>query len=188
MRDMHRIVATCIIYKKPRRFFERPLFLVKKRAETGGGPYPGKWECVGGGLERADYEARKWDNHDGWENVLPRFVVRREVLEEVGLEKIGPARFLGDFAFIRSDDVPVIGLRYAAEYISGEVALDKEATAYVWITAYHVGDYDLIGTIASDIKRLDRELKSRWLHMHDWCKHHLLRTILRRQKQRAAYF
>jgi len=181
-KDLHRIVATCVIYKLRRG--RRPLYLIKERSKTGNSPYPGMWEVVGGGLERKDYEARKKDNHDGWENVFSRFVVPRETKEEVGLV-IGPAQPLGDFVFTRgSDDIPVLGMRYVARYLSGTVVLDEEATDSKWIIADEVGAYNLIGTIAQDIKALDRTLCPRYLRAWDWFR----AKILGIREPRAAYF
>jgi 8-oxo-dGTP pyrophosphatase MutT (NUDIX family) len=150
--DRHRVVVTCIIHKGRR-------YLIKKRSLDGGGPYPGRWEVAGGGLDRADYATLPKTSDDGWENILD-IVVRREVQEETGLV-IGRLRFMGDFVFVREKDgIPVIGLRFAAHCVAGDVVLDREASEFRWIRANEVDRYDLIGSIADDIHRLDAMLVS----------------------------
>ncbi|MFZ2886211.1 MAG: NUDIX hydrolase [Minisyncoccia bacterium] len=184
--ERHRVVATCIIHRRL-RWWKRTEYLIKERAKIGGSPYPGKWEVVGGGMQPSlDYENRKMDNHDGWENVLARFTIPRETDEEVGLV-IGTPRPLGDFVFLRDDGVPVLGMRYVAEYVSGKVVLDEEATESKWIYASEVGDYDLIGTIAEDIKFVDHGLKQWFLRIYDWCME-TVRWGFGIRKKEAAYF
>ncbi len=149
VRDLHRVVVTCVVH----RF---NLYLIKKRRPDRE-PFPGRWETPGGGLERADYEQLLDPLQDGMNGIL-EVVARREVLEETNLT-IGHLRYLGSSCFIRSDKVPVIVVRFAAPYVSGEVILDKEATEYRWISAHEAAPYNLIGSIAADIATLEQNLR-----------------------------
>ena len=94
-----------------------------------------------------------------WPNVLD-IALRREILEEVGLE-IGKPEFTSDVAFIRPDGVPVINLGYFAPYISGEVKLDHDATEFAWVNLEQAKKYDLIPGIWDEIRQVDEILKSR---------------------------
>lgn len=150
LHDLHRIVATCLVYRGRR-------YLIKKR-HPDRQPFPGRWEVPGGGVEAKDYEGLP-KGSDGWENVLER-VVRREVEEEVNI-RVGRPAFIGDSFFVRHDGIPVIVLRFAAPFESGEVALDDEATEYRWVTSAEIGSYEPIGSIVHDIRRLDLVLEAR---------------------------
>lgn len=148
--DLHRVVTTCVVYDKV-----KDLYLIKKRRPDRM-PFPGRWEVPGGGLEANDY-LRQERSDDGWEDILDS-VVQREVLEEVGLQ-VGGLIYLGNSIFIRPNDgIPVVVLRFAALYTSGEVVLDSEATEYKWIRASEASSYDLIGSIAKDIQKVNMQI------------------------------
>ncbi len=145
-KDLHRIVTTCIIYDSERRY------LLRKRDVKG--PFPNRWEVPGGGVELEDYTTLPRTRIDGWENVLD-VVLRREVMEETGLE-VGEVRYMGNSFFIRlMDDIPVCVLRFAAPHVFGEVVISEDATEYAWVTAEDIDSYNPIGSIATDIKKLD---------------------------------
>ena len=147
-KDLHRIVTTCIVYAGRR-------YHLRKRTDEG--PFPGRWEVAGGGVEPEDYQHLPKDTPDGWENVLDT-VVRREVLEETGMV-VGELRYMGNSIFVRpTDGIPVIVLRFAAPHVSGKPRLDDSATEQKWVTAQDVDAYKPIGSIARDIKRLDAQL------------------------------
>lgn len=152
-KNLHRVVGACIIYRRRLRI---PEYLILKRRDDAK-VYPGLWTVPGGGMDRDDYEPLPQTSPDGWENPL-QLATRREITEEAGVE-VGEFEFLNDFAFIRPDNVPVFGVRFAAPYVSGEVRLDpKDSTEYAWITADQVPEYELLGDIPAEIARLDARL------------------------------
>ena len=153
--DLHRVVPTCIIY----RFVQdssHPEYLVLKRRPDEE-PFSGRWEVAGGGLERKEYEFSPKATVDGWVDVVEK-ALRKEVTEETALV-VGEFVYGGSFATIRAHDgIAVIGLRFSASYVSGEVKVSSEATEARWVTAKNLDPYNLIGSIADDIRRLDKKI------------------------------
>ena len=153
-KELHRVATTAIIYNKEGKF------LITKRAPHKK-HFPNKWTVPGGGLSTDDY-ANLPKTHEGdnqWYYSLTN-ALRREVKEEVGLE-IGKPEYLLDLTFIKGDGVPVLVLSYFAEYLSGEVVLDEDATEFAWIDAKDVGQYELIEGIDHEIQMVDEILKKR---------------------------
>ncbi|MBM3272234.1 NUDIX domain-containing protein [Candidatus Kaiserbacteria bacterium] len=152
--DRPRVVATCIIYKW---LYQVPVYLITLR--NGKPPYADRWQIVGEGFElRKDFPSS--GAGDGCPGVAES-VARRGVEEEVGLQ-VGRLHYLGSFGFIRPHDtVPVFGMRFVARRTAGIVKLDDESTEHRWVTADELHDYNLIGSIADDIRAVDRMLKRR---------------------------
>lgn len=142
--DLHRIVMTCLIKKND-------TFFVMKRAANVK-VHPGKWGLPGGGVEAAeDYLNEPKGSGDAWHSVVEA-ALRREVKEETGL-LVGTFTYLGNLIFIRPDGVPVLVLRFMAEYESGDVVLEEgKFTDWAWITAQDADSYDLLGDVAAEIK------------------------------------
>ena len=153
-KELHRITTTTFIYKPDYTYLIIKRGMHKK-------VMPGKWAPPGGGLSTDDYSNTPTTpaNIIRWPNVL-NIALRREILEEVGLE-IGKPEFTSDVAFIRPDGIPVINLGYFAPYISGEVKLDEDATEFAWVTLEQAKKYDLIPGIWDEIRQVDEILKSR---------------------------
>lgn len=156
-RELHRIVATAIIYRDRK-------YLITQRALTKKA-WPGRWTVPGGGLSVDDYlHTTPTTKNDIWYYALEKNV-RREVKEETNLT-IGPIRYLLDLAFIRPDHIPVLTLSFYAPWKSGAVKLhDQENISYAWITAREVIKYDLIEGISDEIKMVEKLLKNK-LHAH----------------------
>lgn len=156
-RDRHLVVGSCLIYK-PLGQDNFQYYIAKRSPKRR--QYPNLWEVVGGAMDRADYEGLTKTSKDAWENPV-EIALRREIMDETALA-VGSFEYLGHFAFIRVDDVPVLGMRFAAPYVSGEVVLNPdEATEYAWITAVEVSAYNFLGSIADEIHKFDKKLKSR---------------------------
>lgn len=152
-KDLHRVVMTCLIYNDKGRYF------IMKRSPNLK-VYPGKWTIPGGGLETDDYINEPQTSPDTWDRVVS-YALRREVMEESGIV-VGELEYHGSAAFIRPDGIPVVILRFAGPYKSGEVKLDPEdSTEYAWVTAKEAESYDLLGNIPAEIKMMDKELKSK---------------------------
>ncbi len=151
-RELHRIVATAIIYKDHK-------FLITRRA-LDKKLWPGRWTVPGGGVEIDDYVTTPpTTKNDIWYFALEN-TLRREVKEEVGLE-IGKVSYLLDLAFIRPDNTPVITLSFYAPWKKGSVKLDSESIDFAWITARQVKRYDLIEGIPQEIQMVDLLLQGK---------------------------
>ena len=75
--------------------------------------------------------------------------------------EIGKPEYYTNYTFIRPDGIPVLGLSHFAPYISGEVELDDDATEFAWIKIDEVEKYDFIEGIDTEIREVDKILKSR---------------------------
>ncbi len=153
-KELHRVATTAIIYNNEGKF------LITKRAPHKK-HFPNKWTVPGGGLSTDDYTdlPRTHEGDNQWYYSLTNALIR-EVREEVGLE-IGKPEYLLDLTFIKGDNIPVLVLSYFAEYLSGEVVLDEDATEFAWIDASEVSNYDLIEGIDHEIEMVDEILKKR---------------------------
>jgi 8-oxo-dGTP pyrophosphatase MutT (NUDIX family) len=140
---LHFVVATCIVVRDGK-------FLIAKRAETEKA-FPGKWTVPGGKLVLSEYSQlpKTSEDHPQWYNVVD-WVVKKEVLEEVGVE-IGAPKYLCDLVFVRPDGYPVVTLSYWAEYAGGEAKPGKDLVDVAWVTPEEAKDYDLIDGIAEEI-------------------------------------
>lgn len=105
--------------------------------------YPGKWAFPGGKVERG-------------ETVLE--TLKREVLEEVGLEIEDHKEFLMDFTFIRPDDINVVGFCFEVIAKTNDVKLADDFEDFKWITPEELSNYDYIEGINEEVK-LAFELK-----------------------------
>jgi 8-oxo-dGTP pyrophosphatase MutT (NUDIX family) len=148
-KELHRIVATCIIHKDGKYLITRRS--LDKRA------WPGLWTVPGGGLNVDDYINEKANSHGVWYNALEK-TLRRELLEEVGLE-VGKIDYLLDMTFIRPDNVPVITLSFHAPWKSGDVKLNEESIDHAWASYEETKKFDLIGGILEEIEMVDKILK-----------------------------
>ncbi len=91
--------------------------------------FPGKWAFPGGKSEKG-------------QTILE--TLKREVLEEVGLEIKDTKTFLKDFTFVRPDGHNVIGLCFLVTAKPGEIKIGKDFDEYAWVTAEELGNYDTI--------------------------------------------
>lgn len=122
--------------------------------------FPGKWTIPGGGLEVDDYAHTKPTHKAGqWYGAFER-AMRREVLEETGLQ-FGKPEFLIDIVFRQPNGTPVIVMSFFAPYVSGTVKLNNESVDYKWTRADEADQYDLIDGIAEEIRMVDDILKKR---------------------------
>lgn len=147
-RELHRIVATCIIHNNGK-------YLITKRA-LNKKAWPGKWTVPGGGMTIDDYIGLEANSHGVWYNALET-TLRRELEEEVGLE-VGKIEYLLDMTFIRPDKIPVITLSFYAPFKSGEVKLNPESIDHAWISADDARNHDLIDGIAEEIGLVEKKI------------------------------
>jgi len=147
---LHYVVATGIIVKDRK-------YLIAKRSEDEK-VFPGFWTVPGGKLEPKDYKERKQDTEAGqWYNTVED-LLRREVMEEVGLE-IDKIQYLTSLTFVRPDNIPTFVLSMFANHKNGEVKLGEGITDYAWVGLEEARNYKLIPGIYEEIAMLDKFLK-----------------------------
>lgn len=99
--------------------------------------YPGKWAFPGGKLEQG-------------ERIID--ALKREVLEEVGLEIEDKKRFLEDFTFLRKDGHNVVGLCFEVFAKSEDVKLDKDFDEYKWVSLDELNELDCIPGMEKEVE------------------------------------
>jgi 8-oxo-dGTP pyrophosphatase MutT (NUDIX family) len=117
--------------------------------------HPNKYAVAGGKLEWSDLPFDKPTRvHDGvmdYENKVEDLLVR-EAREESGVEIEPKLKYINSVAFIRPDETPVVMVKFAAKYKSGEVVLEEGAfTDYAWVNAEEVKQYDCILGIQEEV-------------------------------------
>jgi len=148
----HYVVATGIIVKDGK-------YLIAKRSEKEKA-FPGKWTVPGGKLEVDDYKKRPQDTAAGqWYNICED-IVKREVMEEVGL-KVKGLKYVTSLVFVRPDGISTLVISLAGDYAEGEVKLCKDLTDYAWVTLEEAKNYELIDGIYEEIEMLDNSLKGK---------------------------
>ena len=130
----------------------RALILKRDERETAHG---GRYGVVGGKLEHADLDLTKPSRLNGdildFENAIPD-LARREAKEEAGIELGGELKYINQVVFVRPDAVPVVLLKFAAEYVGGEIKLEEGGfTEHAWVNADEVKKYPTIDGIAEEV-------------------------------------
>lgn len=126
------IVAITALIKNP----QKDKFLVVKRAAHEIA-FPGKWAFPGGKSERG-------------QTILD--TLKREVLEEVGLEIEDNKKFLKDFTFVRPDGMNVVGVCFEVTAKPGTITLAKDFDEYRWITPEELDTLDYIKGMEEEVK------------------------------------
>lgn len=117
--------------------------------------HPGKYAVPGGKLEWNDMPLEKPTRMNGdvldFENAVED-LLRREALEEAGVEIGSELKYINSVAFIRPDGIPVVLVKFAAKYRGGEVVCEKGGfTDYAWVNAEEVKSYDCIEGIKEEV-------------------------------------
>ena len=147
----HFVVATGVIVKDEK-------YLIAKRAGWEKA-FPNRWTVPGGKLEPEDYLSREKDTKAGlWYNIVED-LVRREVMEEVGLE-IGQLDYLTSMTYIRPDGYPSIIISMFGNHSKGEVKLCNALVEYAWVSLEEAKKYDLIDGIYEELIMLDSLVKT----------------------------
>ncbi len=144
-------VANVVVY---RRLDKRCLILQRDEREV---VHPGKFGVVGGKLEWKDLDIHNPTRLNGdvldYEDAVEALLVR-EVKEEAGIEILTDLKYINSVAFIRPDETPVILVKFAAEYKSGNVVLEKGAFSdYAWVSEEDINNYDCIVGVPEEIKK-----------------------------------
>jgi 8-oxo-dGTP pyrophosphatase MutT (NUDIX family) len=144
-------VANVVIYRPSDK---RCLILKRHEREI---VHPGKYAVPGGKLEWEDLNLKNPTRYNGdvldFENMISKLLVR-EAKEEAGVEIGKEIYFLNDVTFIRPDGIPVVLVKFAAQYKNGKVKPEKGSfTDYAWVNEKEVKDYPCIDGIPQEIKK-----------------------------------
>ncbi|PIO08435.1 hypothetical protein COU59_01460 [Candidatus Pacearchaeota archaeon CG10_big_fil_rev_8_21_14_0_10_34_12] len=144
-------VANVIVYRSNDK---RCLILKRDEREK---VHPGKYAVPGGKLEWKDLPIENPTRINGdvldFENSIED-LLKRETLEEAGIEIHEEIKYINSVAFIRPDETPVILVKFAAKYKSGEVVPEKGGfTDFAWVNVEEVKNYDCIKGIPEEIEK-----------------------------------
>jgi 8-oxo-dGTP pyrophosphatase MutT (NUDIX family) len=143
-------VANVVVYRENDK-----KCLILKRSETEK-VHPGKYCVPGGKLEWNQLDIAKPTRLNGdvldFENAVEELLIR-EVKEEAGIDIEKNLKYINSVAFVRPDEIPVILIKFAAKYKSGEVKLeDGSFTDFAWVSFDEIGKYECIKGIPEEIK------------------------------------
>ncbi len=145
------VVANAVVYRPSDG---RCLILKRSMREK---VHPGRWALPGGKLEWQDLSR---DNPTWMQGEIPEStdvierLVAREIKEEAGITVALSFFYLGSYAFVRPDGIPVILLKYGAMYTGGDVVLEEGAfTEYAWVDEKEAQSYDCLKGIPEEIRR-----------------------------------
>jgi len=132
MEDKKHIVAITALIKNK----AGDKFLIVKRHKNEIA-FPGKWAFPGGKVEKG-------------QNVLE--TLKKEIMEEVGLEIEDSKKFIKDYTFIRPDNHNVVGLCFEVIAKTEDVTISEDAEDFKWITPEELLDFDYIEGMEEEIK------------------------------------
>ncbi|MDE1870900.1 MAG: NUDIX domain-containing protein [Candidatus Micrarchaeota archaeon] len=144
-------VANVIVYRESDG---RCLILKRSKGEK---VHPEKYCVPGGKLEWKDMDLENPTRLNGevldFENAVED-LLEREVMEESGITIKKGMTYINSVAFVRPDGIPVVLLKFAARYGSGEVRIeDGSFTDYAWVNSSEVNDYDCIDGIKEEVSK-----------------------------------
>ena len=117
-------VANVVVYREDDG---RCLILKRDEREK---VHPGRYAVPGGKLEWENLDLKNPTRINGdvldWENTVEKLLVR-EVKEEAGIEIGDDLIYINDVVFVRPDEIPVVLVKFAAKYKSGDVKLEQGA-------------------------------------------------------------
>lgn len=142
-------VANVVVYRE-----KDGRCLLLKRSENEK-VHPGKWCVPGGKLEWRNLDLQHPTRHNGdvldFDGVIEDLLVR-EAREEAGIEIERDLKYFFNAAFVRPDEVPVMFVKFAGRYKSGEVRLEEGSfTDYAWVTPEEANNYPCIERIPQDL-------------------------------------
>jgi 8-oxo-dGTP pyrophosphatase MutT (NUDIX family) len=122
--------------------------------------HPGKYAVPGGKLEWKDLDISRPTRLNGdvldYQDAVEKLLAR-EVAEEAGIEIDPGLSYINSVAFIRPDEIPVVLVKFACRYRSGEVRLEKGSFSdYAWVNAQEVKGYPCIEGIPEEVAQTIR--------------------------------
>jgi 8-oxo-dGTP pyrophosphatase MutT (NUDIX family) len=144
-------VANVVIYRNSDK---RCLILKRSEKEK---VHPGKYCVPGGKLEWQQLDLTKPTRINGdvldFEDAAEELLAR-EAKEEAGVNIKNDLRYINSVAFVRPDEIPVILVKFAAEYKNGEVKVEDGAfTDFAWVNADEVKNYECIKGIPEEVAK-----------------------------------
>lgn len=148
------VVANVVVY---RRSDGRCLILKRDTREK---VHPGRYGVPGGKLEWRDLDIKKPTRVNGdvldYQNAIEE-LLKRETREEAGIEIGEKFLYLNNVAFVRPDEIPVVLVKFAAEYESGDIKLEKGSFMdYAWVNTEEVDAYECIDGIKDEVRQTIR--------------------------------
>ncbi|MCH7567985.1 MAG: NUDIX domain-containing protein [Nanoarchaeota archaeon] len=142
-------VANVVVYRESDK---RCLILKRSENEKA---HPGKYGVAGGKLEWENIPIENPTRINGdildFENAAES-LLQREVKEEAGIKIEQKLHYINSVAFIRPDGIPVILVKFAAKYKSGEVKPEIGAfTDHAWVSEEEVKNYPCILGIKEEV-------------------------------------
>lgn len=144
-------VANVVIFRESDK---KCLILKRSVNETA---HPGKWCVPGGKLDWNNLDLKNPTRMNGdiydFENAIEE-LLQREVQEEAGIKIQPELRYINNVAFVRPDGIPVVLVKFAAKFKSGEVKIEKEAfDDFAWVNENEIKKYDCIKGVPEEIKK-----------------------------------
>jgi len=144
-------VANAIVYRESDK---KCLILKRDEREK---VHPGRWGVPGGKLEWNDLDLAKPTRTNGdvldFENAVEN-LVKRETREEAGIELENGLKYINSVAFVRPDGIPVVLIKFAAKYKSGDVVVEKGAfTDHTWVNTDEVKNYPCIDGVDEEVEK-----------------------------------
>jgi 8-oxo-dGTP pyrophosphatase MutT (NUDIX family) len=117
--------------------------------------HPGRYATTGGKLEWRDLDLDHPTRLNGdvidFETAVDDLLAR-EAFEEAGIKLKPGLAYINSVAFVRPDGVPVVMVKFAAEYLSGKIVLEEGGfTDYAWVNAEEVKNYPCIDGIDQEV-------------------------------------
>ena len=117
--------------------------------------HPGKYCVPGGKLEWKDLPLESPTRMNGdvldFQDSVEKLLMR-ETEEEAGILIHNDLHYINSVAFIRPDGIPVILVKFAARYKSGDVVLEEGSFIdYAWVDSSDIQNYTCIEGIAQEI-------------------------------------
>jgi len=142
-------VANAIVYRESDK---KCLILKRDEREK---VHPGRWGVPGGKLEWGELDLTQPTRINGdvldFENAVEK-LVKRESREEAGIELEDGLKYINSVVFVRPDGIPVVLIKFAAKYKSGEVVVEKGAfTDHAWVNADEVKNYLCIDGVDKEV-------------------------------------
>jgi 8-oxo-dGTP pyrophosphatase MutT (NUDIX family) len=142
-------VANVVVYRESDG---RCLILKRDKREK---VHPERYAVPGGKLEWKNLDINNPTRINGdvldYENAIEN-LLRREVKEEAGIEIKPGLAYINSIVFIRPDNIPVVLVKFAARYKSGDVVLEKGGfTDHAWVNAEEVRNYSCIDGIPDEV-------------------------------------
>ena len=142
-------VANVVVFRESDK---RCLILKRDEREK---VHPKKYAVPGGKLEWVNLDIKNPTRMNGdvidFENAVED-LLKREVREEAGIEIKDGLTYINSVAFVRPDGIPVILIKFAAEYKLGKVKLEKGAfTDFRWVDHDEIKKYDCILGVPEEV-------------------------------------